>query len=122
MPLRRDDRYLLGHGDQEIERLMRQGALAEHDTEAWMRDAGLGPGMHVLDIGSGLGDVAILAGRIVQPGGRVLGISDQLIQSLWLSSASPSPTSMFNSKSSTSILTNRSRSSTRWSVDSCFPI
>jgi SAM-dependent methyltransferase len=72
--MRRDDGYLLGHADQETQRLIRQGALAEHDTEALMRDAGLGPGMHVLDIGTGLGDVAILAGRLVRPGGRVLGI------------------------------------------------
>jgi SAM-dependent methyltransferase len=30
--------------------------------------------MSVLDVGSGIGDVAILAGKLVSPGGRVLGI------------------------------------------------
>jgi ubiquinone/menaquinone biosynthesis C-methylase UbiE len=30
--------------------------------------------MSVLDVGSGLGDVALLAGKLVSPGGRVLGI------------------------------------------------
>jgi SAM-dependent methyltransferase len=64
----KDSGYLLGHDDREIQRLLRQGALAEQDT------AGLSPGMQVLDLGSGLGDVAMLAGRIVRPGGQVLGI------------------------------------------------
>ena len=32
------------------------------------------PGMHVLDIGSGIGDVAMLAAEIVGPNGRVVGI------------------------------------------------
>ena len=32
------------------------------------------PGMRVLDIGSGIGDVAMLAAEIVGPNGRVVGI------------------------------------------------
>jgi ubiquinone/menaquinone biosynthesis C-methylase UbiE len=65
---------LLGHTDREQRRLAGQAALIGPDTEALFRDAGLGPGMSVLDVGSGLGDVAILAGKLVSPGGWVLGI------------------------------------------------
>ena len=36
--------------------------------------AGLGPGMRVLEVGSGMGDVALLVAEMVGPGGRVLGI------------------------------------------------
>ena len=32
------------------------------------------PGMRVLDIGSGIGDVAMLAAEMVGPNGRVVGI------------------------------------------------
>jgi SAM-dependent methyltransferase len=66
--------YLLGHTDREQRRLAGQAALIGPDTEALFRDADLGPGMSVLDVGSGLGDVAVLAGKLVSPGGRVLGI------------------------------------------------
>jgi SAM-dependent methyltransferase len=37
-------------------------------------EAGLRPGMRVLDLGSGLGDLAIVAADMVGPGGEVLGI------------------------------------------------
>jgi ubiquinone/menaquinone biosynthesis C-methylase UbiE len=37
-------------------------------------EAGIGPGMSVLDIGSGAGDVAMLAAELVGPSGRVLGL------------------------------------------------
>jgi len=43
-------------------------------TERFFRGAGLAPGMRVLDIGSGMGDVAMLAGDIVGPGGFVVGV------------------------------------------------
>ena len=38
------------------------------------REAGIGPGQRVLDIGSGVGDVALLAARLVGPSGKVVGI------------------------------------------------
>ena len=43
-------------------------------TEKFFRAAGVAPGMRVLDVGSGMGDVALLSADIVGPGGRVLGI------------------------------------------------
>ena len=36
--------------------------------------AGIGPGMRVLDVGSGAGDVALLAADLVGPTGEVVGI------------------------------------------------
>jgi ubiquinone/menaquinone biosynthesis C-methylase UbiE len=39
-----------------------------------LRDAGLTAGMRVLDLGSGEGDLALLAAEIVGPEGRVLGV------------------------------------------------
>ena len=70
--------YLLGHTDREQRRLAGQAALIGPDTEALFREAGLCPGMSVLDVGSGLGDVALLAGKLVSPSGRVLGIERSL--------------------------------------------
>jgi SAM-dependent methyltransferase len=43
-------------------------------TEEVFQRAGLGAGMHVLDIGCGAGDVAFLTARLVGPWGSVLGI------------------------------------------------
>lgn len=53
---------------------MLQARILRPYTEAYFRTAGLVPGMRVLDLGSGVGDVALLAGDIVGPGGRVLGL------------------------------------------------
>ncbi len=53
---------------------MLQGRILRPFTERYFRNAGLEPGMRVLDIGSGVGDVALLAADIVGPGGRVIGL------------------------------------------------
>jgi tRNA G46 methylase TrmB len=66
--------YALGSTDAEHERLIRQAAWLVSHTERLFRDAGMGPGQRVLDIGSGVGDVAILAAKIVGPSGEVVGI------------------------------------------------
>jgi ubiquinone/menaquinone biosynthesis C-methylase UbiE len=34
----------------------------------------MGPGQRILDIGSGVGDVAMLAARLVGPSGEIVGI------------------------------------------------
>ncbi|MGA7455922.1 MAG: class I SAM-dependent methyltransferase [Methyloceanibacter sp.] len=66
--------YVLGQSVHEYERLMLQARILRPYTEKFFRSAGLAPGMRVLDIGSGMGDVALLCADIVGPGGRVLGI------------------------------------------------
>ena len=66
--------YALGSTDAEHERLARQAALLAPSTERLFREAGIGPGQRVLDIGSGVGDVAMLLGRLVGSSGEVVGI------------------------------------------------
>jgi len=66
--------YALGNTDAEHERLIRQAMLLAPLTERFFRQAGIGPGQRVLDLGSGVGDVAMLAARLVSPSGEVVGI------------------------------------------------
>lgn len=66
--------YVLGSTDAEHQRLIRQSARIASLTERFFRDAGIGVGDRVLDVGSGVGDVAMLASRLVGPSGEVLGI------------------------------------------------
>ena len=66
--------YLLGSADREHERLIRQAARLLPITEGFFREAGIAPGQRVLDVGSGVGDVAMLLARLVGAGGKVVGI------------------------------------------------
>lgn len=66
--------YVLGNSAGEQERLMLQGRVLRPYTERYFRAAGLGGGMRVLDVGAGMGDVALLCADIVGPGGRVLSL------------------------------------------------
>jgi ubiquinone/menaquinone biosynthesis C-methylase UbiE len=66
--------YLLGSSDREHARLIRQAARIAPITEGFFREAGIGAGQRVLDIGSGVGDVAMLAATIVGPAGEVVGV------------------------------------------------
>jgi SAM-dependent methyltransferase len=65
--------YVLGHCEHEVERLKGQARLIDPITERFFLAAGIGPGMRVLDVGSGAGDVAFLASDIVGAGGMVVG-------------------------------------------------
>lgn len=58
----------------EHERLIRQATLIAPYTERLFRQAGIAPGQRVIDLGSGVGDVSMLLGRIVGPSGEVVGI------------------------------------------------
>jgi len=69
-----EDNYVLGHSEAEIRRLQTQAAILRPITERLLRCAGIQPGMRVLDLGSGAGDVAILAAELVGPSGSVVGI------------------------------------------------
>ena len=64
----------LGYSELEARRLAEQAALLEGLTAEVFRRAGLRGGMTVLDIGCGVGDVSLLAARLVGPKGAVLGI------------------------------------------------
>jgi SAM-dependent methyltransferase len=66
--------YALGHSEDELGRLVDQSQTLNGLTLRVLHLAGLGPGMRVLDIGCGAGDVAFLAARIVGPEGHVIGV------------------------------------------------
>ncbi len=66
--------YVLGHSAAELQRLIEQAAFFGDLTADLFRRAELRPGMRVLDVGCGVGDVAFLAASLVGPTGSVLGI------------------------------------------------
>jgi tRNA A58 N-methylase Trm61 len=68
--------YVLGSSDHEIERLDRQSASIEGATRLLLRASGIQPGMRVLDLGTGIGHVAMLIAELVGPEGRVVGIDN----------------------------------------------
>jgi ubiquinone/menaquinone biosynthesis C-methylase UbiE len=69
-----NEEYALGHSELELKRLILQAGILRDITERLLRDAGLRQGMRVLDLGSGTGDVSMLAADIVGPSGSVVGI------------------------------------------------
>lgn len=75
--------YALGSSDQERRRLMAQGALLRDMTAAGFRAAGIVPGMRVLDLGSGVGDVSLLAADLVGPTGSVVGLDRDPANVAW---------------------------------------
>jgi SAM-dependent methyltransferase len=66
--------YQLGSDAAELKRLDLQGRVLAPATRTILATAGLRPGMRVLDLGSGAGDVAFLAAGLVGPAGEVVGI------------------------------------------------
>src|ERR1700759_1730420 len=66
--------YLLGSSDADHQRLIRQATRLAPVTESFFHEAGIGPGQRVLDLGSGVGDVAMLVARLVGPEGAVVAI------------------------------------------------
>jgi SAM-dependent methyltransferase len=66
--------YFFGHSQVEPRRLMAQAAALRPITKRLLRRAGLLPGMRVLDLGSGAGDVSMLAAELMGGQGEVVGI------------------------------------------------
>ena len=66
--------YLMGHTDHERRRLSLQASILNPYTHEFLRQAGLAPGMRVLDFGCGVGEVSMIAARLVGPHGHVTGI------------------------------------------------
>jgi ubiquinone/menaquinone biosynthesis C-methylase UbiE len=69
-----DPTYALGRSDDEHARLTEQADFLRPLTERLFKRAGIAPGMKVLDVGSGVGDVAFLLAGLVGQGGRVVGV------------------------------------------------
>lgn len=68
------ERYVLGHSDGELDRLAVQARMIEPITRRFFSAAGIARGMRVLDIGSGIGDIAFLAAELVGDAGEVVGV------------------------------------------------
>ncbi len=66
--------YVLGHADQELERLVTQARLVDPITRRSFLEAGVVPGMRVLDVGSGAGDVSFLVAEMIGATGEVVGV------------------------------------------------
>jgi SAM-dependent methyltransferase len=65
--------YALGSAEAEQERLIRQAAWLTAHTERFFRRAGIRTGQRVLDLGSGVGDVSLIAAGLVGSSGEVVG-------------------------------------------------
>ena len=66
--------YVLGHTDLEIERLQIQAGAIADITRRLIGECEIKPGMRVLDIGCGAGDVSMLLAEAVGPSGLVVAI------------------------------------------------
>jgi cyclopropane fatty-acyl-phospholipid synthase-like methyltransferase len=66
--------YGSGIGEDELARLEAQGAAMAAATRMIFAQAGIRPGMRVLDLGCGAGDVSFVAADLVGLGGSVVGI------------------------------------------------
>jgi SAM-dependent methyltransferase len=67
-------KYLFGHSAGETDRLLRQARILGPYTRRLFEDAGIAPGMRVLDVGSGAGDVALILADMVGTSGTVMGV------------------------------------------------
>jgi 2-polyprenyl-3-methyl-5-hydroxy-6-metoxy-1,4-benzoquinol methylase len=68
-----EDAYVLGHSEAELKRLLTQARLIDPITRRFLVSAGIREGMRVLDVGSGVGDVAILLAGLVGQSGEIVG-------------------------------------------------
>jgi ubiquinone/menaquinone biosynthesis C-methylase UbiE len=66
--------YAMGHTERERRRLSLQARFLNPLTQDFFVRAGICPGMRLLDLGCGVGEVSLVAARLVGPGGSVTGI------------------------------------------------
>ncbi|HEY0756254.1 MAG TPA: class I SAM-dependent methyltransferase [Ktedonobacteraceae bacterium] len=69
-----DDAYVLGRTAQETRRLQSQANFVNPWTMRLLQEAKIRPGMKILDLGSGAGDVALLLAELLGPQGSITGI------------------------------------------------
>lgn len=65
----KDPTYLVGRSEAETPRLISRSGLYGRFTRRLLEDAGVEKGMKVLDIGTGAGDLALMAAEMVGPTG-----------------------------------------------------
>src|SRR5215468_11553297 len=66
--------YIMGHDDRERRRLALQASILNPFSEQLLRRAGISIGMHVLDLGCGIGELSLMAARLVGRHGTVTAI------------------------------------------------
>jgi SAM-dependent methyltransferase len=66
--------YSLGSSDLELARLDAQAEFLDKPTRVLLEASGIGPGMRVLDLGTGPGHVAAAVAGLVGPSGEVVGV------------------------------------------------
>src|SRR5437867_1513420 len=67
--------YPFAQSEEEMRRLAVQAeVLHTEPTRSLFQQAGLAPGMRILDVGCGAGDVSLLAAEFAGPAGGVVGI------------------------------------------------
>jgi SAM-dependent methyltransferase len=66
--------YVMGHTDRERRRLALQASILNPLTDSFLRRAGISAGMNVLELGCGIGEVSLIAARLVGPHGRLHGL------------------------------------------------
>ena len=57
----------MGHTDRERRRLALQAAILNPLTDSLLRRAGVSAGMSILELGCGIGDVSLIAARLIGP-------------------------------------------------------
>lgn len=68
------DSYILLNAEAEEERLALQHSLIEEETRAHLQSSGLAPGMRVLELGCGTGELTFLIASIIGPNGVIIAI------------------------------------------------
>lgn len=63
--------YVMGHTDKERRRLSLQASVINPLTDNFLRRAGISAGMHVLELGCGVGEVTLIAARLIGPHGTL---------------------------------------------------
>ena len=66
--------YALGDSDPALDRLGHLSRVYAEATGSWLGSLGLEPGMSVVDLGCGRGDVTLAAAALVGPTGTVTGV------------------------------------------------
>lgn len=72
--------YVLGSDNIEIARLQKQASLLGEPTGLLLQRGGIRPGMRVLDLGAGPGDVAFQVAKMIGPAGSVVGVEQDFAQ------------------------------------------
>jgi ubiquinone/menaquinone biosynthesis C-methylase UbiE len=73
-------KYVLGSDDTEIARLQTQAAFIAEPTTLLLQRGGIQPGIRVLDLGTGPGDVAFQVAEMIGPNGSVVGVDQDPAQ------------------------------------------